>query len=154
MSTSLKSSTFAALSVCLLASGVAYSASPISGFGPTISGDKSLNENLGALTQVVAWQNSPLGDIYQFALAVPAPEMPFENVAMESGTLDSLSTGPRIMNDRTLNGSVQHLATVIAWQKSPEGNAFQYALEEHLKAPDFKQIALASIPEGGFDRRR
>ncbi|MGO9390668.1 hypothetical protein [Rhodoblastus sp.] len=150
----IKSSSFAALSFALLSSGIAYAASPISGFGPTVSGDKSLNENLGVLTQIVAWQNSPLGDVYQLALATPAPEMPFENVAMETGTQDALPTGPQIRNDRTLNGNLQHLATVIAWQKSPEGDAFQYALEEHLKAPDFKQVALASIPTGGFDRRR
>ncbi len=150
----LRSASFAALGYTILASGIAYAASPISGFGPTVSGDRSLNENLGALTQVVAWQNSPLGDVYQFALAVPAPEMPFENVAMASNSSDSLPTGPQIMNDPTLNGSLQHLATVIAWQKSPEGDAFQYALEEHLKAPDFQQVALASIPEGGFVRER
>jgi hypothetical protein len=152
MSIGIKSSSIAVLGYSLLASGIAYAASPISGFGPTVSGDGSLNENLGALTQVVAWQNSPLGDVYQFALALPAPEMPFENVAVASNSQDSLPTGPEIMNDPTLNGSLQQLATVIAWQKSPEGDAFQYAVEERLKAPDFEQVALASIPEGGFVR--
>src|SRR5208282_3790073 len=122
MSIGIKSSAIAALGYTLLASGIAYAASPISGFGPTVSGDRSLNENLGALTQVVAWQNSPLGDVYQFALAVPAPEMPFENVAMASSSQDTLPTGPQIMNDPTLYGSLRHLATVIAWQKSPEGD--------------------------------
>jgi len=154
MRVGLKSSSFAAIGFALLAGGIVYAASPKAGFGPTVSGDNSLNENLGALRQVIAWQNSPLGDVYQLALAAPAPEMPFENVAMETGTQDALPTGPQIRNDRTLNGNLQHLATVIAWQKSPEGDAFQYALEEHLKAPDFKQVALASIPTGGFDRRR
>src|SRR5271166_7165419 len=117
MSIGIKSSTIAALGFTLLASGTAYAASPISGFGPTVSGDGSLNENLGALRQVIAWQNSPLGDVYQLALAAPAPEMPFENVAMETGTQDALPTGPQIRNDRTLNGSTQHLATVLAYQK-------------------------------------
>ncbi len=150
----LKSSSFAAIGFALLAGGIVYAASPKAGFGPTVSGDNSLNENLGALRQAIAWQNSPLGDVYQFALAVPAPEMPFANVAMESSSQDSLPTGPQIINDRTLNGSTQHLATVLAYQKSPQGDAFQYALEEHLKTPDFRQVALASIPEGGFDSRR
>jgi hypothetical protein len=154
MSIGIKSSGIGALGFTLLASRIAYAASPISGFGSTVGGDRSLDENLGALTQVVAWQNSPLGDVYQFALAVPAPEMPFENVAVASSSQDSLPTGPQIMNDPTLNGNLQHLATVIAWQKSPDGDAFQYALEEHLTAPDFQQVALASIPEGGFVRER
>ncbi len=150
----LKSSSFAAIGFALLAGGIVYAASPRTGFGPTVSGDNSLNENLGALRQAIAWQNSPMGDVYQFALAVPAPEMPFANVAMESGSQDSLPTGPRIINDRTLNGSTQHLATVLAYQKSPQGDAFQYALEEHLKVADFQQVALASSPAGGFDRGR
>ncbi len=156
MSNKLKFSSIAAFGVTFFAGGIAYAASPVSGFGPTISGDRSLNENLGALTEVIAWQNSPMGDVYQFALAVTAPETPFENVAMESTSQDSLATGPQIINDRTLNGSMQHLATVIAYQKSPQGDAFQYALEEHLqgKGADFEQVALASIPAGGFDRGR
>ncbi len=150
MSISTKSSTFAALGVTLMASSFVYAASPMTGFGPTVSGDKSLNENLGALMQVIAWQNSPLGDVYQLALAVPAPEMPFENVAMASSPKDSLPIGPQISDDKTLNASLHELAQVFAWQKSPEGDAFQYALEDHVKGADFQQVALASIPAGGF----
>ena len=150
MSIGGKYSSFAAFGFMLLASGIVYAASPRAGFGPTVSGDKSLNENLGVLTQVIAWQNSPYGDIYQLALAIPAPEMPFENVAIASSPQDSAPVGAQIKNDKTLNASLNELALVIAWQKSPEGDAFQYALEDHVKSADFTQVALASIPAGGF----
>jgi hypothetical protein len=154
MSIGLKTSTFATLGFTLIASGLAYSASPVAGFGPTVNSDMSLNESLGALKQVVAWQNSPYGDVYQLALAIPAPEMPFENIAIASSPQDALPVGLQITNDRTLNASLRDLAMVIAWQTSPEGDAFQYALEDHVKGADFRKVALASIPSGGFTFER
>jgi hypothetical protein len=146
----VKFSTLATFGFALLAGASAYAASPMSGFGPSVSGDQSLDNSLGALNQVVAWQNSPEGDVYQLALAVPAPEMPFENVAMESGSQDKVASGPDIFNDVSLNVSLRALGQVIAWQKSPEADAFQYALEDHLKTADFERVALASVPAGGF----
>ena len=153
MSFGLKSSTLAA-GVALIASGVVQAASPVPGFGPTIRSDRTLNENLGALTETIAWRNSPEGDVYRLALLIPAPEMPFENVAMESSPRDNLPADVQIRNDRTLNASLDALSQVIAWQKSPEGDAFQYALEDHVKGADFQQVALASIPPGGFPAER
>lgn len=150
MPISRKSSTFVALGFTLITSSFVYAASPVANFGPSVNSDKSLNENLGALTKVIAWQNSPYGDVYQLALAIPAPEMPFENVAMTSSPQDAPPSGEQITNDRTLNASLNELAIVIAWQKSPEGDAFQYALEDHVNGADFQQVALASIPTGGF----
>jgi hypothetical protein len=146
MSIGLKTPTFAALGFSLIASGLVYAASPVAGFGPAVTGDGSLNESLGALKQVVAWQKSPYGDVYQLALAIPAPEMPFENTASLSIPPDTLPVGLQIADDRTLNASLRDLAMVIAWQNAPEGDAFQYALEDHVKGADFKEIALASIP--------
>ncbi len=154
MSIGLKTSTSAALGLTLIASGLVYAASPVAGFGPAVDSDQSLNASLGALKQVVAWQNSPYGDVYQLALAIPAPEMPFENVASLSNSPDTLPAGLQIANDRTLNASLRDLAMVIAWQKSPEGDAFQYALEDHVKGADFRQIALASIPAEGLALER
>ena len=151
----LKTSAFAAVGFALLSgAGVVYAASPIQAFGPLVSGDKTLNASLGDLAQVVAWQNSPNGDIYQLALAIPVPEAPFDDVAMETGSVDQLGGSPVVHNDRSLNASLGALAQVIAWQKSPEGDAFQYALEDHVKGADFKTIALASIPPGGFQISR
>src|SRR4051812_37452432 len=81
-----KSSTIAILTSTLLTGvGAAYAASPVSGFGPAVGGDQSLNSNLGRLSRTIARQNSPDGDVFQLALSVPAPEMPFESVAQETG---------------------------------------------------------------------
>ena len=140
--------------VALLAGvGFSYAASPAAGFGPPITGDASLNANSGALARAIAWQNSPDGDVFQMALSVPAPEMPFENVATQSGSTDALAAAPGIFNDTSLNANLKGLRQVIAWQQSPEGNAFQYALEDHVKAVSFERVALASIPVGGFESR-
>ena len=145
-----KFSTLATVGFALLAGAGAYAASPVAGFGPAVSNDQSLNNCLGALNQVVSWQNSPEGDVYQLALAVPAPELPFESVAMETGSHDKLAAGPDIFNDVSFNVSLRALRDVIAWQKSPEGDAFQYALEDHVKSADFERVALASVPAGGI----
>ena len=81
----LKTAASIGLGLALLTGGSVYAASRVSNFGPSISGDTTLNASLGVLTQTIAWQNSPEGDVFQLALSTPAPEMPFENMAMESG---------------------------------------------------------------------
>jgi len=149
MSICLKSSALAAFGFTLFAAGMVYAASPGLGFGPTVSGDQTLNNNLGALTQTIAWQNSPEGDVYQMALSAPAPEMLFESVAMESSSQDAVAAGPDIFNDHSLNANLRAFGRVIAWQKSPEGDAFAYALETHVTGADFERVALASVPPGG-----
>jgi hypothetical protein len=152
MFTHFKTSAAAAIGLTLLSgAGGGYAASHVSNFGPPVSGDQSLNTSLGKLAQTIAWQNSPEGDIYQLALATPAPEMPFENVAMEFGSEHLAVANSNVYDDKSLNGSLDALTQVIAWRKSPEGDAFQYALRETVKAADFKRVALASIPSGGFD---
>lgn len=151
MLSSLKTSALAAFVLTMLASiGPSNAASSIAGFGPTVSGDSSLDANVTALATVINRQNSPEGDVYKLALSTPAPEMPFESVAMESGSVDTLAAGPEIFNDLSLNASSHALARVIAWQQSPEGDAFAYAIADHVKGVDFERVALASVPSGGF----
>ncbi len=151
----LKSRKFAIVGAALLAgASVAYAASPIQGFGPPVNGGESLDANLGRLAQVIAWQNSPEGDVYQLALAIPAPDKPFKDAAIESQPLRPFDARAAVHNDPSLNASLGLLARVMAWQKSPAGDAFQYALEDHVKGADFQTIALASIPPGGFQTVR
>lgn len=134
----------------LAGASVAYAASPLQGFGPPVNGGKSLDANLGRLAQAIAWQNSPEGDVYRLALAMPAPDKPFKDAAIESAPLKSFDARAAVHNGASLNASLGLLAKVMAWQKSPAGDAFQYALEDHVKGADFQTIALASIPPGGF----
>lgn len=151
MSLATNTSIFSVVGLALLAgAGVAYAASPVQGFGPLVNGDKSLNASLGKLAHVIAWQNSPEGDVYQLALAMPVPDAPFEDAAIEAETVNSLDARPAVHNDQSLNASLDVLAKVMVWQTSPGGNAFQFALEDHLKGSDFRTIALASVPPNGF----
>ncbi len=146
-----KSSKIAIAAAALLASaGVAGAASPIQGFGLPVQSGKSLDANLGQLAQVIGWQNSPDSDVYQLALAMPAPDKPFTDSARESRPLLSFDVRAVVHDGHSLNASLGTLARVMAWQKSPAGDAFQYALADHVKGADFQTIALASIPPGGF----
>jgi hypothetical protein len=54
----------------------------IAGFGPKIHNDASLNANLGVLTQVVAWQNSPDAHPYRLAESLPDRGTTFTRVAL------------------------------------------------------------------------
>lgn len=152
MTAKLKSSTCGAVAVALIAyAGVAWAASPVAGFGPAVSGDVSLQANMGALERNVAWQNSPDGDIFQLALSTPAPEMRFENVAIETASANSPLSGPEIYDDYSLDANMYSLHRTVAWQQSPDGDAFAFALQQLEPAPaDFERVALASVPAGGF----
>ena len=60
MTISSKISRFAAAGLALFAgAGDVNAASPIANFGLGVSSDASLMTSLGALSDVVAWQNSP-----------------------------------------------------------------------------------------------
>lgn len=141
------------LSVAAVLMGLssAYAASPVAGFGPAVTGGASLQANLNSLQRVVAWQNSPDGDIFLLALSTPAPELPFENVAMQTASIDRLDSGPDIFNDVSLNASLRALDRAVAWRATPEGDAFAYALQQLDQPVDFERVALASVPAGGFE---
>ena len=137
-----------------LAAGAAFAASPVAGFGPAVSGDASLQASMSSLTRAVSWQNSPFGDVYQLALVTPAPEMRFENVAIQSASVDKLDLGPDIFNDQSLNASARSLHTMLAWRATPEGDAYAFALKQLEPTADFEAVALASVPVGGIEEEQ
>ncbi len=56
--------------------------SQISGFGPKVHNDASLNANLGVLRQIVAWDNSVNAHTYQLAQNLPDRGTTFTRVAL------------------------------------------------------------------------
>jgi hypothetical protein len=135
--------------------GAASIASPLrlSGFGPAVSGDASLNANIGALRQTIAWLHSPESDVFQLAIAAPDEE-PFANVALASDPMHGASFAPAVYNDPSLNANEGALSQWIAYRNSPEGDAFRVAEPEITVAGAvFLRVAMASIPAGSVDLR-
>lgn len=125
-----------------------FSAAPgrITGFGPGVSGDASLDANLGVLTKEVAWQNSPYSDVFQVAEAA-IENQSFDNVADISNPTMALGVWASVRNDATLDRSNRMLSLVIAWQNSPAGDAYLVAQAPAMvSGADFDRIALASVP--------
>src|SRR6266568_5831978 len=89
--------------ILALSAGAATVASPlrVASFGPQMAGDASLNANIGALKQTIAWYLSPESDVFQLALAAPSEE-PFENVALASDPMHGATFAPAIHNDPSL----------------------------------------------------
>ena len=98
-----KISLFAA-AVVALSAGAALTAAPLrmSGFGPPVRGDASLNANIGVLAQQIAWLNMPQSDAYQFAQA-QQNNADFEQVAQMSTGAEAQGHFPSISNDSTLD---------------------------------------------------
>ncbi len=141
-----KISLFAAAIVALSA-GAGLTAAPlrVSGFGPPVSGDASLNANIGVLAQQIAWLNMPESDAYQFAQA-QQNNADFEQVAQMSTGSAAQGHFPSISNNSTLDRANGLMSRLIAWQNSPDGDAFMVAQSEpQVSGNDFQRVALASL---------
>jgi hypothetical protein len=145
----------ATAAVLALGAGDAFAASPlrVAGFGPPVSGDASLNANIGVLAQKIAWDRSPESDVFQLAIATPGEE-PFDNVAMASDPMPGARFSPAVRNDPSLNANEAALAQWIAYRNSPQGDAFDAAQPQvEVASAVFLRVALASIPRGSVDIR-
>lgn len=137
-----------ALSGLTLGALAASGPARVAGFGPAVSDDPTLNASLGVLEQVMAWQNSPYGDVFQTAQATTAEDN-FENVAILSSASEAQGRWLAVRDDATLDRGNGALSQMIAWQNSPSGDAFLVArADPEVKGADFERIALASIPSG------
>ena len=115
------------------------------GFGPNIVNDRTLNRNIGVLSEQIAWLNSPESDAYQLAQAKTGNP--------DFGGLAQVSTGsaaqgyfPRVSDDATLNRSGSVISRLVAWQNSLQGDAFMIAqAEPSVTGEDFQRVALVSL---------
>jgi len=123
----------------------ATQASRSDGFGPRIANDTTLNENLGVLSQQIAWLNTPESDAYQFAQAANQ-NADFVEVAQMSTGSAAQGYFPPISNGASLDRANGVVSMLIAWQNSSQGDAFMVALAEpKIKGSDFQRVAMASL---------
>jgi hypothetical protein len=140
------------LTIAITASGLTIAAAAfagptgrVDGFGPNIGDDRMLNENLGVLSQQIAWLNSPESDAYQLAQA-KTENADFAEVAQMSTGAQAQGYFPSVSGDATLDRSIGVMSRLIAWQNSPEGDAFMVArAEPSVTGADFQRVALASL---------
>ncbi len=137
-----------AVAISSLALGAAVlSAAPvrISGFGPAVADDATLNASLGVLSQQIAWLNSPESDAYQLAQA-KTKNADFEQVAQMSTGSDAQGHFPSVSDDSTLNRANGIMSQLIAWQNSSQGDAFMIAqTEPAVTGENFERVAMASL---------
>jgi hypothetical protein len=137
--------TIAISSLALAAAGLAAAPARISGFGPQIVNDQTLNRNLGVLSQQIAWLNSPESDAYQLAQA-NSNNADFVEVAQMSTGSAALGYFPSVSDDATLNRANGLMSQLIAWQNSSQGDAFMVAQgEPSVTGKDFERVAMASL---------
>jgi len=147
MPAGLRSFWFAALALGLTASmSAAFQMMPqrLADFGPAVSDGQSLDTNLTALGQMVAWQNSPEGDVYALALN-KIPATTFEDASPAFPSVIALNFGIPISDDVSLNASAGALSEVMARLNGPAGREFAIAETSSSNDADFDRIAMASI---------
>ena len=142
------------LTIALAAAGLTFAAAVaasalqagrVDGFGPNISSDQTLNRNLGVLSQQIAWLNSPASDAYRLAQA-KTKNADFAEVAQMSSGGAAQGYFPSVSDDSSLNRANGIISQLIAWQNSPEGDAFMVAqAEPEVTGDDFQRVALASL---------
>ncbi|MDI9848572.1 hypothetical protein QM467_10950 [Rhodoblastus sp. 17X3] len=115
------------------------------GFGPNIVSDRTLNKNIGVLSEQIAWLNTPESDAYQLAQAKKSnPD--FGELAQASTGSAAQGYFPGVSDDATLNGGVSVISRLVAWQNSLQGDAFMIAqAEPSITGEDFRRVALASL---------
>ncbi len=134
-----------ALALGAAAGAFAAQANRVDGFGPNNANDRTLNKNLGVLSEQIAWLNSPESDAYQLAQAIPS-NADFVEVAQMSTGSAAQGHFPSISDDSSLNRSNGFVSQLIAWQNSSQGDAFMIAqAEPSVTGGDFQRVALASL---------
>jgi hypothetical protein len=133
------------LTIAVAAGAFAMQASRVEGFGPTIANDQTLNQNLGVLSQQIAWLNSPESDAYELAQA-KTNNADFSQVAQMSTGADAQGYFPSVSGDSSLNRANGIISRLIAWQNSSQGDAFMVAqAEPQVTGQDFDRVILASL---------
>jgi hypothetical protein len=136
----------AASALTLAAAGaLAGQTGRVEGFGPKIANDATLNNNLGVLSQQMAWLNSPESDAYQLAQA-KSSNADFAQVALMATGAEAQGYFPSVSDDSSLNRAKEIMSELIAWRNSSQGDAFMVAQREpSVTGEDFQRVALASL---------
>jgi hypothetical protein len=133
------------MTVGVAAGALALQAGRANGFGPNIVDDQTLNGNLGVLKQRLAWLQSPESDAYQLAQS-KTENADFKEVAQISTGSAAQGTFPSVSDDSSLNRANGIMSQLIAWQNSPQGDAFILAqAEPSVTGEDFQRVALALL---------
>ena len=120
-------------------------ANRVDGFGPNIASDQTLNNNLGVLSELIVWLNTPESDAYQLSQA-PSSNADFVEVAQMSTGSAAQGHFPSVSDDSSLNRSNGIIAQLIAWQNWSQGDAFMVAqAEPSVTGSEFQRVALASL---------
>lgn len=134
------------LTIAAVVGAFALQPGRVAGFGPAISNDPTLNQNLGVLRQQIAWLNSSESNTYELAQAQPG-NADFEQVAQMSTGADAQGYFPSVSDDSSLNRANGIMSQLIAWQNSSQGDAFMVAqaAEPSVTGEQFEIVAMASI---------